>query len=61
MIKARAFLLTIAFVLASALARLGIDQIAPDISPLTTTFYPAVALAGFLWGLGPARTAIARL
>ena len=32
----RAFLLTIAFVLASALARLGLDQIAPDISPFTT-------------------------
>ena len=49
----RAFLLTIAFVLASALARLGLDQIAPDISPFTT-FYPAVVLSGFLWGLRPA-------
>ena len=53
----RAFLLTIAFVLASALARLGLDQIAPDISPFTT-FYPAVVLSGFLWGLRPAILAL---
>ena len=53
----RAFLLTIAFVLASALARLGLDQIAPDISPFTT-FYPGVVLSGFLWGLRPAILAL---
>jgi two-component sensor histidine kinase len=53
----RPFLVTISFVLASALARLGLDQIAPDISPFTT-FYPAVVLSGFLWGLRPAILAL---
>ena len=53
----RALLLTLAFVLTSALTRLGLDQIAPDISPFTT-FYPAVVLPGFLWGLYPATFAL---
>jgi hypothetical protein len=41
-------LLSASLVLLSFLARLGLDQIAPDISPFTT-FYPAVVLSGFLW------------
>jgi len=57
MIKPRTFLLTIALVLAVAIPRIGLGQIAPDISPFTAS-YPAVALAGFLWGLGPAILAL---
>ena len=45
---AHALLLSASLVLLSFLARLGLDQIAPDISPFTT-FYPAVVLSGFLW------------